>query len=333
MEKVTLFVSYKFNDPMAEQLRELVADVAPRLRRLIVTDGKSLNPIDGFSTHISNFIKEECTGLLAIFVSGDHGNRNVLYEVGVAVGAGKPLILAADQIETVPSMLRLYDIVTTQTNRGAWYKEFQDSLEKKLRTAFQLPEDHLIEDKLQRRYSSEEKRHLKDVAAAEPAMQSIRLGDFGKAEAILKNRLDKDAHDLDALFLLSDTYYLEGCANEYPSKRADYFRRQLDLAERGLKIDPKHVLCLNSKATAHMRLGHFSEVREALQRLMSHDPNFSVGLYSAACLEALMFNKNEMLAFLEKALSINNNWKDFAKGDPDFAGYYQDRDWQKLVYS
>jgi tetratricopeptide (TPR) repeat protein len=333
MEKATLFVSYKFNDPMAEQLRELVADVAPRLRRLIVIDGKSVNSIDGFSTHISSVIKEKCSGLLAIFVGGDHGNRNVLYEVGVAVGAGKLVILAADHIDTVPSMLRFHEIIVPQTRSGAWYKEFQDSLEKKLRTAFQLPEDHLIEDKLQRRYSSEEKRYLKDSGAAEPAMQSIRLGDFAKAEAILKNRLDRDESDIDAMFLLSETYYLEGCASESPSKRANCFRRQLDLAEQGLKTDAKNILCLSAKAIGHMRLGQFSEVREALQILLSLDPRFSVGLYSAACLEALMFNKNEMLDYLKRALSINSDWKDFAKGDPDFSGYYQDREWQKLVYS
>ena len=39
-----------------------------------------------------------------------------------------------------------------------------------------------------------------------------------------------------------------------------------------------------------------------------------------------------MLHHLSTAISINSDWKDFAKEDPDFSNYFHDKQWQNLVY-
>jgi tetratricopeptide (TPR) repeat protein len=329
--KKSIFISYKFDEEPAEQLKELVTDTIHQIRRLTVVDGKTLDLAESFSTSITDYIIEHAGCLIAIFTKGDHRNSNVLYEVGVAVGSRKKVVLVAESIDVIPSMLKMHPIIAPKT-KIAWFKEFQATLEKRLRVIFQLPEDHFIENKLRRRYSSEERRHMKDPDRMELPISCIRVGDLKKAEPILRRRLDADSRDLDAIFLLSETYYLEGCSGENPQARVRLFRKQLALAERGLKINPYHVLCLSSKAAAHMRLGQYDYAENALEKLVSIDPSFSVGHYNAACLAALVGNKERMIHHLSTAISNNAEWRGFAKEDPDFTGYFHDADWQGLVY-
>ena len=35
---------------------------------------------------------------------------------------------------------------------------------------------------------------------------------------------------------------------------------------------------------------------------------------------------------LEKAIHINEVWRELAKGDPDFSNLWDDNNWQNLVY-
>src|SRR5262249_36370525 len=55
--------------------------------------------------HLSN-------GVLAIL---DHRALNVIYEIGVAIGLGKPVILLAPSLDDVPSMLRAKNVILFQT--------------------------------------------------------------------------------------------------------------------------------------------------------------------------------------------------------------------------
>jgi hypothetical protein len=326
-----VFLSYKFDQEAAEQLRGLIVEIVHQLRRLTIVDGKTLDLEGSFSRTITDFIKDQSACLIAVFTNGDHKNSNVLYELGVAVGSGKKIIIVAESIDAVPTMLRMYNVIAPKS-KIAWFKDFQAELERKLRSVFQLPEDHFIENKLRRRYSAEERRHMKNAQRLELPMTCIRAGDLGKAESILMGNLGKDGDDPDSIFLLSETFYLKGCSTENPRDREDLFRRQLSLALQGLKIKPDHVLCLSSLAAAHMRLGEFEAAQEQLAKLLSIDSDFSVGHYNAACLAALMGDKAEALGHLGLAIASNSEWKSFAKEDPDFTAYFHDLKWQELVY-
>ncbi|HEY2293546.1 MAG TPA: hypothetical protein VGM86_22810 [Thermoanaerobaculia bacterium] len=330
MEK-PVFLSYKFNEDAAEQLKGLIVEVIHQLRRLTIVDGKTLDLEDSFSKTITDFIKDQSACLIAVFTNGNHKNSNVLYELGVAVGSGKRVIIVAENIGVVPTMLRMHPVITPKS-KLAWFKDFQAELEKKLRSIFQLPEDHFIENKLRRRYSTEERRHMKNIQPLELPMSCIRAGDLRKAETILTRHLREDPGDLDSMFLLSEAYYLNGCSTEDPQEREMFFRKQLSLTLQGLNINPGHVLCLSSRAAAHMRLGEFELAQEHLDKLLSLDSGFSVAHYNAACLAALTDNKSKTLQHLSAAIAINPEWKSFAKEDPDFTSYFHDVEWQELVY-
>jgi len=331
--KNTIFVSYTFDDKTAVSFREIVGDIAHQLRRLSIADGKSLIYVADFSNRVAEFIKDEADCLIGIFTAGKHGNSNVLYEVGVAVGASKKTILIADARKRVPSMLQQNDIITPDTGTLTWLKDFQEALEKRLRFYFQLPDDHFLENKLNRRYSAEERKHLKNPSRVELPIDIIRSGDFWKAVAVLRGYLADDDKNLDAIFLLSEAHYLLGFSDKDPTERDAHFREQLKLTERGLSLEPDHILFLNARAIALMRLGEFDRADKDLKRLLQLEEGFSVGQYAAACLAALNRDKALMLSHFKNAVRMNPDWKNFAKEDPDFMAFFEDAEWQEVVYS
>jgi tetratricopeptide (TPR) repeat protein len=326
----TLFISYKFNDSNAESLFNFAKGVAANLRRIRIVDGKSLSLVSGFSGEISDFIREAATCLVAIFVTGEHGNANVLFEVGVAVGASKPIVVIADSLDVVPTMLRHRHIHTVDRSID-WRDAIKARIEQQLRSIFQVPPDDMIEDKLARRYS-DEAEYFHDFARLEIATTIIKQGDFGKAEAILRAMLKTSVHKTDILFLLADVTYLRGVAADDPLERERCFRNQMTIANSALEIEPTNVLALSALGAAQLRLGHFDEAKASLLTLLAKEKRFSVAHYNLACLAALLDQKKEMLDWLRKAIAINPMWRDFAKGDKDLTGFWQDADWRSLVY-
>lgn len=327
----SIFISYRFEDLRAAQFKKVVTEVAAKLRKLSVIDGNDLQlrETSGFSVNIIDFIRREADCIIAILTESARRDSNILYEIGVAVGAGKDVIIVAEKLDLVPSMIKHRGIFCPNSNID-WLDEFRKQFEGKLRFMFQL-EDHFIENKLQRRYSYEERRHMVDPSHAELAMLCNKTGDFKKAEAVIEEALKRDSRDMDMIFLLSESFYLSGCTKKDPEARELLFQKQLDSARRGLDINPDSVLCLNSRGAAHMRLGEFKLAYENFNRLLSVDKNFSIGHYNLACLHALAGNKAGMLDSLTTSISLNPDWKIFAKEDPDFLSYYQDSDWLNLV--
>jgi tetratricopeptide (TPR) repeat protein len=326
----TLFISYKYDSKSAEQLRNYTIEAANRLRRLTIVDGKTLSSDEGFSTGITDFIKNNVKCVAAIFSDGDHGNANVIYELGNAVGAGKSIIIVAERRGLVPEMLKFRDVIHPPLTASP-VQDLQQEIEKRLRQIFRFPDDQFVENKLDRRYSEEEK-YMRDPMHVRLPIACIKVGDFKKAEVILSQFIGEDERDLDAIYLLSDTYYLAGCSRRNPEVREEFFRKQLSWAARGLRIQRNHLLCLHSQAAAHMRSGKLERSREDIERILSIDGDFSPGQYNAACVAALMRDKGKMIDHLEKAIAINPGWKAFAKEDPDFTYYFHDAAWQALVY-
>lgn len=333
MQSNTLFVSYKFNDPRALEYVRTVREVAGKLQRTVVVDGETLVPEADFAGKISSFIRDSATCLVAVFTTGDHANVNAIYEVGVAYGAGKPIILIADSLEVVPTMLGSYDVIVRNPSYLHWSDEFRRQLEIKLRHFLQQPDDHLIEEKLKRRYTLEELAYFKDAKAVEDLLGFIRVGDLRKAEGILELMLRSEPDNVDLLFLLGDVVYLQGCASESNNVfREGFFTRQLAVANKALSIEPNNPLLLVVRITALMRLGEIDQALASLKRQLELDEEFSLAHYNMACVCAFLREKAGMLRHLARACELNAIWRDYSKGDPDLKHYRDDADWYALIY-
>ena len=298
MQKV--FVSYKFDDETSKNLYRLAIEAMKRIKSVHVSDGKTLAPVSAFSIEISNFIRLEADCLVGIFTDRDNGN--VLFEVGVAVGADKEIIIVASSIASVPSMLRHYAIIVPG-KEYAWNRDLEIEVEVRLRSVFKISNEIMIVNKLRKRYAPE-RPFFTDYERNAGVIKVIKEGDLLKAAAILSDRLISDPADVDALFLLGDIYHLEGCSSAMPPTRAEFFQKQLEIAERGLEVSKNNVLLLHLKSTAHLRLGTFEEARRALERLFELTEEFSPAEYNAACLSAgETGGKQRMLSHLRRAVA------------------------------
>jgi tetratricopeptide (TPR) repeat protein len=329
----TIFLSYSFTDPNSAALCRLAREVASGLRRVTIVEGKNLDVRSDFSVTISTYIKEQVDCVVAIFTSDETAKPNVLFEVGIGVGASKEVILIAEAPEHVPSMLKGYDHLIIDRNDLGWYAAFRASFEQKLRRLLQIPGDHLVEDKIARRYQPEERRHFRHPENLRAAMKTIQDGDLSKAEAILKRALQFNSSDVDALFLLAECSYLKGCSNRNPSEREQLFVEQERITSRALQHDQNNPLLLNSRGQAEFRLGRFADARSTFVRVLELDPGFSPARYNLSCLSALERDTAGAVRLLREAIAQNKIWRDFSKGDPDFSELWQEHDWIDLVYS
>jgi tetratricopeptide (TPR) repeat protein len=332
MREKTIFISYAYSDNDAKQLLGVVQEVAARLQRVNIVDGRTLDLRRDFSGEISQFIRDHADCLVGILLDTGVTVTNIVYEVGVAIGAGKDLILISDSLSCIPAMLRSHDAVVFNREQITWRDEFAARLEHKLRSYLQIPSDHLVEDKIRRRYLDEELLRLRDRSSVIVAIDTIRMGDLPKARALLQRLIERDPSNADAHYLLADTLYLMGCASQHPLDREQFFNLQLSSALAALKIDPNHVLALNVKSNAEIRLGKVDEARATLEQARLMDPDFSVPIYNSACLSAILGERKAALRDLREAIEKQGIWKQFAKGDPDFAKLRSDGEWLSMVY-
>jgi len=77
-------------------LTHLARDVATSLRRVTIVGGKTLDLRSNFSGTIASFIRESADCVIGIFTRDQSAKPNVLYEVGIAVGADKEVILISE---------------------------------------------------------------------------------------------------------------------------------------------------------------------------------------------------------------------------------------------
>jgi len=328
-----LFISFTYSDKNARALMTSAANVARRLPRVRVVDGSALDLLEPFSQAITTFIKTEATALLAILTNGKHRNSNVLYEVGVAVGAEKKVVLGGD-LRAIPSMLRSYDVVDVDPSELDWEGDFRNRLERKLRSAFQIRDDHFVEEKLRRRYSEEELLLLKDRTRHRIAIESIRNADLGRACGILENTVMRSPGDVDAFFLLSDVYYLRGLSIRHPVDRDFWLARQIATAEQGLTVDRANVLLRHSLARGYLRTGMLEDGRRVLAAIVQELPRYSVAFYDLACAYSLLGNFADVFRWLASAVDLDASWREFAKTDPDFGDTHlqEDERWERLIF-
>ena len=76
-----------------------------------IVDGRSLLFVEEFSNNISSYIKEKTDGFIAIMKKEKKENLNIMFEIGVAIGANKKLILISEDVEKIPSMLNSYNFI------------------------------------------------------------------------------------------------------------------------------------------------------------------------------------------------------------------------------
>lgn len=109
------------------------------------------------------------------------------------------------------------------------------------------------------------------------------------------------------------------------------WQEALELADQALSLEPDNYLAQKRRSLALWGLEKSEEAIEAMQRSVELKPDFESGYYNLACYYGVTNNKEQMLASLEKAISLYEDYKYTARDDDDFEEFKNDEDYLALV--
>ena len=107
--------------------------------------------------------------------------------------------------------------------------------------------------------------------------------------------------------------------------------RILETGIRKLALNPDDTITRSRVATYYAHSGQRENAIAEIRTLLAADPTDSHAHYNAACAFATLGEKGEMLENLRISLEGGAWYRGWVKKDPDFEGYLDDPDFQRLI--
>jgi tetratricopeptide (TPR) repeat protein len=273
-------------------------------------------------------------------------NSNVLFELGVGLAMGKPMILVAPRGTGLPAMV--------SQNQVLWYsgKNPTDQTLKEIMEALgagvfrtlhretvdertELQKNLLIGGPERKGYGLPHGRTRRDQVVLDRAEKYYRAGDLEAAAEVLQARVEEGTRDEGVFHTLADTCFLRGEGVDDPIAAKACYRECLRIAARGLKLSRRDSFLLQKdEALALAKLGQLdrAETRFLALRLVESQDRISLIDYNLACVYAQMRKKFLALEYLEAALYAKDYYRQLAWVDPDFDALWSDAMFQALVF-
>lgn len=284
--------------------------------------------------HLSN-------GVIAIV---DKTTLNVIYEIGVAKGFGKPVILIAPSPEDVPAMLRANNVVTFNPENPIT-AEVRDKIEKILNATLQGTfidqrfQDHtsLLINKADRPVpdddpSTPEKSTLSEFDDLESGINHYRSKNYDKAIIYLERAMEAGNRDAETYFYLTDAYFFLGESLPQGERQRKSYQKMQHFGREGTKFHPNDKRLRKTLGLSCMKLGDFDRAENIFMELLAEDPEYIVVAYNLACLHALQQKKSHCIRFLSEVFSKNSAWRYLARLDSDFDGVWADELIQRVMF-
>jgi hypothetical protein len=172
------------------------------------------------------------SNIVVAVVSGS--NPNVLYELGLAMGNGKPILPITDKPEELPAMIRHINAVIYNPKRPNWTKVTEDLdnacdkilaseyMQLRRRTHIEL----LVGRKTQVNKDSARKAHAGDKLAR--AIAAYDKKDYEEVIRVLAPQVEQGIGSEGVYFFLSDAYFLRGESLPEGEKKHTYYRRAVE---------------------------------------------------------------------------------------------------------
>jgi tetratricopeptide (TPR) repeat protein len=295
-----------------------------------------LPPVSPFHDSISSEIAY--ANIFVCILSGS--NPNVLYEVGLAVGYGKPIIAISDSVKKLPAMLSARPVIIYSARKPNWQRisaELRRCYEKILhgeytplrtRTHTELlinnpqtltprisPAQGLQEDLLERAIKS---YHAKDYGDVIRTLGSTPLGSLQGAEH--------------AFFYLSDSHFLHAEGLPEGGMKQGHYEKMLEVADEGHRVFPSNRDLFKNVGLAHLKLRHLDFAITVFDRLLAEHPSYDVARYNLACVYAQRGELFNCIRELSAVIEREEAWRFLARVDPDFDPLWYKDLFQRLVF-
>lgn len=283
--------------------------------------------------HLSN-------GVVAIL---DKTNLNVVYEIGVAMGFGKPVILLAQGLEDVPAMLRSKNVVTFQPDNLE-----SERLRNKLITQLKAILygsfiDQRFQDHAAVLASSDglptgtgdlepDDPEQSDPDHLEYGINAYHLKNYRKAIVHLERAMEEGSRNADTYYYLSDSHFLFAESLRPGERQRSAYQKMQHHAHEGTKFFANDKRLRKTLGLSCMKLGDFDRAEKLFTELMAQDPEYIDAIYNLACLYALQQKRSHCLHYLSAVFGKNPEWRYLARLDPDFDSVWKDELIQRVMF-
>lgn len=334
MDNRFIFTGLPSNEPAHRLYTNVIKSLLPDCGRLRLVSYLDFPIRDEFNHEIRTLIHLSN----AVIVVVNRAVLNVIYEIGVADGHGKPVILVAPNVDEPPTMLRGRNVVTYNPEEPT-SDNLRERLEKVLKATLQGAfmdqrfQDHIsvLINKAACRAPSDEP----PVAGAddlEAGMHYYRVKNYEKAGHSLERAMEAGSRDEETYFRLADAFFLLGESLSPDERQRNAYQKMQHFSREGTKLHPKDKRLRKTLGLSCMKLGDFDRAENFFNELLDEDPEYTVAIYNLACLNALQQKKTHCVRFLSDLFSRNPEWRYLARLDSDFDGVWADELIQRLMF-
>lgn len=109
------------------------------------------------------------------------------------------------------------------------------------------------------------------------------------------------------------------------------FENAVDAYNRVLQIKPDDLNALNNRGVTYMKLKRYKEALTDFKRIFELRANDPSALYNMACLSSLTHKTDDAISCLEKAIGLEEKYREKARTDTDFDNIRDDPRFRRLV--
>lgn len=120
----------------------------------------------------------------------------------------------------------------------------------------------------------------------------------------------------------------ESCRQYLENEKYD---EAIDLLSITRKINPNNPIITHDLGLVYLESGKPRKSLEYFDIVISQFPEVGTAFYNKACALAKLYQLDDSLSNLEKAIEINDNFREIAKADKDFDQLKSDKKFQKIV--
>jgi len=143
---------------------------------------------------------------------------------------------------------------------------------------------------------------------------------YEKAEELYEQLAVAGENDIDLYYNLGVCYYSNG-------RVAD----AVEVFDAILDADPDDVDSWLTKGAAHFALKQYDKAIDSFNNVLKRNANEDAAWYYKSCSEVLRGNAKLALTFLERAVSLDENYREIAADDESFASLKEDPKFKQIV--
>ena len=144
--------------------------------------------------------------------------------------------------------------------------------------------------------------------------------DYEKAEELYEQLAVAGENDIDLYYNLGVCYYSNGRLED-----------AVEVFDAILDADPDDTDSWLTKGAAHFALKQYDKAIDSFNNVLKRNAGEDAAWYYKACSEALRGNTKLALIFLERAISMDENYREIAADDESFASVKEEPKFKELV--